>query len=78
MTFTLDCKAVLACFALGGAAFGCNTAGSDWMAQPLEGELVNPPLPEAEDEARRQPGAVPRRTRTQVIAAARPSQPVVH
>jgi 3D (Asp-Asp-Asp) domain-containing protein len=31
---------------VGGLLPGCNTAGSDWMAQPLEGELSAPPLPQ--------------------------------
>jgi 3D (Asp-Asp-Asp) domain-containing protein len=49
------------------ALVGCNTAGSDWMAQPLEAELTQPPPPaqlEAEAPAPR------RSTRTQVISEA--------
>ena len=38
-------------------AVGCNTAGSDWMAQPLEGELTNPPPPGLEEEQTSRPGA---------------------
>lgn len=60
--------AVSACLALFAAA-GCNTAGSDWMAQPLEGELTNPPPSDAEMGEARRPAAGPQRsTRTQVIA----------
>lgn len=46
----------------------CNTAGSDWMAQPLDGQLEPPPLP-ATTEVR--PGQAPpprRSTSTRVIA----------
>ena len=32
---------------VGGLILGCNTAGSDWMAQPLDGELSAPPPPPA-------------------------------
>lgn len=46
-------------------AAGCNTAGSAWMAQPLDGELANPPAPEAESGPA---NPSPRSTRTQVIA----------
>jgi len=46
-------------------AVGCNTAGSAWMAQPLDGDLANPPSPEAEGDAA---PSSPRRGRTQVIA----------
>lgn len=48
----------------------CNTAGSDWMAQPLEGEITNPPSPDPTE-----PGAEPARrsTRTQVIREAPPA-----
>ena len=49
------------------AAIGCNTAGSAWMAQPLEGELSNPPPQASETEAARAPAARQRSTRTQVI-----------
>ncbi|MES1186991.1 MAG: 3D domain-containing protein [Myxococcales bacterium] len=44
---------------------GCNTAGSAWMAQPLGGDLANPPPPEGEGDA---PPSSPRGRRTQVIA----------
>ena len=56
----------LACLALVFGA-GCNTAGSAWMAQPLENELSNPPPPELSGEASRRPAAAPRSTRTQVL-----------
>jgi 3D (Asp-Asp-Asp) domain-containing protein len=46
-------------------AVGCNTAGSAWMAQPLDGDFANPPPPVAEDDAA---PASPRSSRTQVIA----------
>jgi len=50
-------------------AAGCNTAGSDWMAQPLDGELTTPPLQDAEMAEARGPDPRPqRRPRTQVIA----------
>ncbi len=48
-------------------AFGCNTAGSAWMAQPLDGELSDPPPAGTETGASRQPASAQRRTRTQVI-----------
>lgn len=56
------------------SAVGCNTAGSDWMAQPLEGELTNPPPPGLEEEptsegSARQPGR-----RTHVINEVPPSE----
>jgi 3D (Asp-Asp-Asp) domain-containing protein len=51
------------------AVGGCNTAGSDWMAQPLEGELTEPALPDARAGDART--AAPRRsTRTHVISDA--------
>lgn len=54
-------------------AAGCNTAGSDWMAQPLEGELTEPPSQlEPERRAASDP-AIRRSTRTHVIGA--PSAP---
>jgi len=52
-------------------AVGCNTAGSAWMAQPLEGELSNPPPPDAAGLSS-EPGAPQRSTRTQVISEATP------
>jgi 3D (Asp-Asp-Asp) domain-containing protein len=46
-------------------AMGCNTAGSAWMAQPLDSELTQPPAPASMDGD----GAAPRRSmRTQVIS----------
>ncbi|HEX2870825.1 MAG TPA: 3D domain-containing protein [Polyangiaceae bacterium] len=51
---------------------GCNTAGSDWMAQPLEGELTNPPPPGLEAEQTSAPGAQQRGKRTHVIGEAPP------
>jgi 3D (Asp-Asp-Asp) domain-containing protein len=43
---------------------GCNTAGSDWMAQPLDGELSNPPVSEARRLEPAEGPASRRRTRT--------------
>ena len=53
-------------------AAGCNTAGSAWMAQPLDSEISNPPGPS--ETARPAPGQNPTRrsTRTQVIGEAPP------
>lgn len=64
----------LAIGGVGLALFGCNTAGSAWMAQPLDGELQSgPPLigaPEPEPRA-----GQTRNTRTRVIAGtATPTQ----
>jgi 3D (Asp-Asp-Asp) domain-containing protein len=53
--------------ALALMAAGCNTAGSAWMAQPLEGELGNSPSLDAEAAAGRAPAAGARRPRTQTI-----------
>ena len=39
--------AILAAALCGALALGCNTAGSAWMAQPLDSELEAPPSPEA-------------------------------
>ena len=52
-------------------AFGCHTAGSDWMAQPLDGEIAAPPPPlPREQQASTEP---PRRsTRTHVVSEAPP------
>ena len=55
---------------LGG--FGCNTAGSAWMAQPLDNELSNPPPPELARDASRQPAPAPRSAQTQIIGEQRP------
>jgi 3D (Asp-Asp-Asp) domain-containing protein len=52
------------------ACAGCNTAGSAWMAQPLEGEVGNLPPPSETAESPRDPAAPRRSTRTQVIAEA--------
>jgi 3D (Asp-Asp-Asp) domain-containing protein len=52
---------------LGAVALGCTTAGSAWMAQPLDGESANlpPPLETAEDTR----NAAPRKsTQTRVIS----------
>src|SRR5687768_2120155 len=46
---------------------GCNTAGSDWMAQPLEGELSTPPPPAEVAVAGGKSGAPRRNTRSQSI-----------
>jgi 3D (Asp-Asp-Asp) domain-containing protein len=54
------------------AASACNTAGSAWMAQPLDGELANPPPPDAESDSHREPAAPQRSTRTQVISDSPP------
>jgi 3D (Asp-Asp-Asp) domain-containing protein len=45
-------------------AAGCNTAGSAWMAQPLDGELASPPPPETDGG----PAPSAQRRNTQVIA----------
>lgn len=59
-----------ACFVVCLLLAACNTAGSDWMAQPLEGELSAPLLAESR-ELERKPGAPPRRpTQSQVIGDA--------
>ncbi len=58
---------VSALLVLAGTATGCNTAGSDWMAQPLDGEFSNPPPPSSEAKASRQSAPPQRNTRTQVI-----------
>src|SRR5687768_4213251 len=59
-------RTLLTLAALTAAAAGCNTAGSDWMAQPLEGELTAPPPPLQPNTE--QSHAPPRRsTRTRVI-----------
>jgi 3D (Asp-Asp-Asp) domain-containing protein len=72
MTFERLTLSVAASLALLAAA-GCNTAGSAWMAQPLDGELTNPPAPGTEtgDAPKPEPGAQ-RSTRTQVIAETLP------
>jgi len=63
--------------ALAGVALigsvGCNTAGSAWMAQPLDNELSSPPLPQLEEDANRAPLA-PRGTQTHVIGEQRPPE----
>ncbi|HYJ07696.1 MAG TPA: hypothetical protein VEX18_01770, partial [Polyangiaceae bacterium] len=65
-------RTLLTLAALTAAAGGCNTAGSDWMAQPLEGELTAPPPPLQPDAQQRNPA--PRRsTRTQVIGEGAPA-----
>ncbi|HYQ15551.1 MAG TPA: 3D domain-containing protein [Polyangiaceae bacterium] len=54
------------------AALGCNTAGSAWMAQPLDGEQSSlMPPPEAPQNAR--PAATRQSTRTQVISEPEPA-----
>jgi 3D (Asp-Asp-Asp) domain-containing protein len=64
----------LAGFALLGG-FGCNTAGSAWMAQPLDNELSSPPPPALAEEASGQPvPAAPRNARTQIIGEQRPPE----
>jgi 3D (Asp-Asp-Asp) domain-containing protein len=63
----------LASLALIGG-FGCNTAGSAWMAQPLDNELSNPPSPVLDEEASRQPAPAQRSSHTQVIGEQRPPE----
>jgi 3D (Asp-Asp-Asp) domain-containing protein len=53
--------------ALAVMAVGCNTAGSAWMAQPLDTELSNLPLPDQRTATSRATAAPQRITRTQVI-----------
>jgi 3D (Asp-Asp-Asp) domain-containing protein len=55
------------------SGWGCNTAGSAWMAQPLDNELSNPPPPLLEEAATRAP-APPQRTQTQIIGEQRPPE----
>ena len=58
------------------SAVGCNTAGSDWMAQPLEGELTNPPPPGLEEEQSNSSTPPRPGKRTQIITEApAPEQP---
>lgn len=64
-----------AVIALLAGATGCNTAGSAWMAQPLDGELQSAAVPEGQLDARMDPNRPPaaRRSRqTQVIGEAPP------
>ena len=56
------------------SGFGCNTAGSAWMAQPLDNELSNPPPPVREDEASRPPASAQRSSHTQIIGEQRPPE----
>jgi 3D (Asp-Asp-Asp) domain-containing protein len=63
----------LASLALIGGV-GCNTAGSAWMAQPLDNELSNPPPPVLEEEASRQPAPAQRSSHTQIIGEQRPPE----
>ena len=63
----------LAGFALVGG-LGCNTAGSAWMAQPLDNELSSPPPPALTEDATSQRVPPPRRTHTQVIGEQRPPE----
>jgi 3D (Asp-Asp-Asp) domain-containing protein len=51
---------------------GCTTAGSAWMAQPLDGELGDLPPPGAETDGNQAGAAQRRSTRTQVIGEAPP------
>ncbi len=61
--------------ALGLASCGCNTAGSAWMAQPLDGEQLSPPAPTEAPNGARGPTPV-KSTRTRVIAESpAPSMP---
>ena len=50
------------------ACVACNTAGSAWMAQPLEGELSNPPS--IATDSGRHSSVARRNTKTQVIGDA--------
>jgi 3D (Asp-Asp-Asp) domain-containing protein len=56
------------------SGFGCNTAGSAWMAQPLDNELSNPPPPVLEEDASRRSAPAQRSTQTQVIDEQRPPE----
>jgi len=60
-------RTALAALALASAPLACNTAGSAWMAQPLDSEITNPP-PSAETAESRDSSAPRRSTRTQVIS----------
>ncbi len=60
---------VAALAALASLVTACNTAGSAWMAQPLDGELTPPPAPEA-TQSERAPSTARRSTRTLVIGEA--------
>lgn len=64
-------RAASSAAALAGAVaiFGCNTAGSDWMAQPLEGELTAPPPPLEPGEGHQEPRPPRHAPRTRVIGA---------
>lgn len=53
--------------ALAGLAVGCNTAGSAWMAQPLDGELTAPTALDQEVAAARPTTPLTRSRRTQII-----------
>jgi 3D (Asp-Asp-Asp) domain-containing protein len=63
---------LLSPLALSAALPGCTTAGSAWMAQPLDGELDSPPPPAAETGENQKEPAQRRSTRTQVIGEAAP------
>lgn len=62
----------LAALAYPVPVLGCNTAGSAWMAQPLDGEQLSPPLPVEAPEA--EVHAAPRQsTQTRVISEPAPA-----
>ncbi len=60
--------------ALGLLLAACNTAGSDWMAQPLEGELTGPLLTDADGRAAPTSAPAPRGARTRVISEVPPPE----
>jgi 3D (Asp-Asp-Asp) domain-containing protein len=60
----------LSIFWLPHALLACNTAGSAWMAQPLEGELSSPSLPPDEPSSGQAPPPARRLLHTQVIGDA--------
>jgi 3D (Asp-Asp-Asp) domain-containing protein len=65
-------RTTLAALAVVAAPLGCTTAGSAWMAQPLDSELGSPPPPSGELGENRGEPAERRSTRTQVIGEAPP------
>src|SRR4051812_7779338 len=65
---------LLSPLALSAALPSCNTAGSAWMAQPLDAELGSPPPPAAENGENQTETAQRRSTRTQVIGEAAPPE----
>ena len=70
---TLPCAARALALGLFWLPAACNTAGSAWMAQPLDGELSSPPENLDPSAGRAEPER--RSTRTQVIREAPASDP---